>query len=99
MPKWRENLAKLGVASELAVDLSRRNGVPEMAEYYEKVPCISARPHVGVVPDGSVTDTCRMCADTCIKELASEVRFSLTSVVCFITSFVDLSLTIVTDHE
>jgi hypothetical protein len=76
---------KLGVALESMADLSHKNGVPEMAEYYEKVPCISARPHVGVVPDGSVTDTCRMCADTCIKELASEVRFSLTSVVCFIT--------------
>ncbi len=39
-------LAKLGVALELAVDLSCRNGVPEMAEYCEKVPHSSARPHV-----------------------------------------------------
>ncbi len=30
--------AKLGVASESAVDLSCGNGVPEMAEYCEKVP-------------------------------------------------------------
>jgi hypothetical protein len=64
MPKWRENLAKLGVASELAVDLSRRNGVPEMAEYYEKVLRSSARPHVDLVPGGNGTGTCLMRADT-----------------------------------
>jgi hypothetical protein len=46
-------LAKLGVASESAVDLSCRNGVPEMAEYCEKVPCNSARPYVDLVPGGN----------------------------------------------
>jgi hypothetical protein len=29
--------AELGVASELVADLSRENGVPEMAEYCKKV--------------------------------------------------------------
>jgi hypothetical protein len=41
--------AELGVASELAADLSRENGVPEMAEYCEKVPRNSTRPHKDVV--------------------------------------------------
>ncbi len=38
--------AKLGVASESVVDLSCGSGVPETAEYCEKVPCSSTRPHV-----------------------------------------------------
>jgi hypothetical protein len=38
--------AKLGVALELVADVSRRNEVPEMAEYCEKVPRSSARSHV-----------------------------------------------------
>jgi hypothetical protein len=42
-------LAELGVASESVVDLSHRNGVPEMVEYCEKVPRISARPQVDLV--------------------------------------------------
>jgi hypothetical protein len=57
-------LAKLGVASELAVDLSRGNGVPEMAEYCEKVPHASARPHVDLVPGGNGTGTRLTRADT-----------------------------------
>ncbi len=76
---------ELGVASKSTADLSHGNGVPEMAEYYKKVLCNSARPQVGVVPDGSVTGTCLARADTCIKEHASEVWFPFTSVVCFIT--------------
>jgi hypothetical protein len=44
--KAEEVLAKLGVASELVANLSRRNGVPETAEYCEKVLRGSARPHV-----------------------------------------------------
>jgi hypothetical protein len=56
--------AKLGVSSELAVDLSRRNGVPKTAEYCEKVPCSSARPHVDLVPGGNGTGTRLMPADT-----------------------------------
>jgi hypothetical protein len=43
-------LAKLRVASESAVDLSHKNGVPEMVDYCEKVLCNSARPHVDAVP-------------------------------------------------
>ncbi len=43
-------MAKLRVASELAADLSRENGVPETAEYCKKVPRNSTRPHVDVVP-------------------------------------------------
>jgi hypothetical protein len=56
--------AKLGVASELAVDLSCRTGVPEMAEYSEKVPRSSARPHVDLVLGGNGTDRCLTRADT-----------------------------------
>jgi hypothetical protein len=56
--------AKLGVALELAVDLSRRNVVPETAEYCEKVLRSSARPHVDLVPGGNGTGTCLTHADT-----------------------------------
>jgi hypothetical protein len=80
--------AKLGVALELAADFLRKNGVPEMAEYYEKVLCNSTRPHVDFVLGGSVTGTRLTHADTCIEEHASGVWFSLTSVVCF-TIFLD----------
>jgi hypothetical protein len=78
-------LAKLGVALELAADLSRENGVPEMAEYCKRVPCNSSRPHVDFVPGGSVTGMHLMRADTCIEEHASGAGFPLTSVVPFIT--------------
>jgi hypothetical protein len=76
---------KLRVASESTADLSHENGMPETAEYYEEIPCNSARPHIDVVPDGSVTGTYPTRADTSIEEHASGVRFPLTSVVCFIT--------------
>jgi hypothetical protein len=56
--------AKLGGASELAVDLSHGNGVPETAEYCKKVPRTSARPHVDLVLGGNGTGTCLMHADT-----------------------------------
>jgi hypothetical protein len=56
--------AKLGVALELVVDLSHRNRVPETAEYCEKVPCNSARPHVDLVPGGNGAGTRLTCADT-----------------------------------
>jgi hypothetical protein len=56
--------AKLGVALESAVDLSHRNGVPEMVEYCEKIPRSSARPHVDLVPGGNGTGTHLMHADT-----------------------------------
>jgi hypothetical protein len=45
-------LVKLGEALELMADLSHKNGVPEMAKYYKKVLCNSARPHVDIVPGG-----------------------------------------------
>jgi hypothetical protein len=57
-------LARLGVASESAADLSRGNGVPEMGEYCEKVPCSSARPHVDLVLGGNGTAMRLTCADT-----------------------------------
>jgi hypothetical protein len=79
---------ELGVTSELMADFSHIIGVPETAGNYEKVLCNSARPHVDFVPGGSVTGTSLMHADTCIKEHASGVQFSLTSVVCF-TTFLD----------
>ena len=78
-------LVKLGVASESTADLFYVNEVPETAEYYEKVLWNSARPHVDFLPGESVTCTCLTRADTCIKEHASVVWFSLSSVVCFIT--------------
>jgi hypothetical protein len=56
--------AKLGVASESGVDLSHRNGVPEMAEYCEKVLRSSARPHVDLVPGGNETGIQLRRADT-----------------------------------
>jgi hypothetical protein len=57
-------LAKLGVASELAIDLSCENGVSEMAEYCEKVPRTSARPHIDLVPGRNGTGMRLMRADT-----------------------------------
>jgi hypothetical protein len=56
--------AKLGVALELAVDLSRGNGVPETAEYCEKVPRTSARLHIDLVPGGNGTGMHLPHADT-----------------------------------
>jgi hypothetical protein len=50
-------LAGFGVDSELASDLSRGIGVSETAEYWEKVQCTSARPHVDLVPGGNGTGT------------------------------------------
>ncbi len=55
---------KLEVASELAVDLSCRNGVPETAEYCEKVLRSSARPHLNLVPSGNETGMHLTRADT-----------------------------------
>ncbi len=57
-------LAKLGVALESTVDLSHRNGVPEMAEYCEKVPRSSARPHIDLVPVRNWTGMRLTHADT-----------------------------------
>jgi hypothetical protein len=56
--------AELGVASELVIDLSCGNRVPEMAEYCKKVPRRSARPHVDLVPGGNGTGTRLTHADT-----------------------------------
>ncbi len=57
-------LAKLGVASELAADLTCGNGVPVTAEYCEKVLRSSARPHLNLVPGGNGTGTHLTRADT-----------------------------------
>jgi hypothetical protein len=56
--------AKLGVALESAIDLSRENGVSETAEYCEKVARTSSRPHVDLVPSGNGTGTRLTHADT-----------------------------------
>jgi hypothetical protein len=56
--------AKFGVALELAADLSRGNGVSETAEYCEKVPRTSVRPHVDLVPGRNGTGTRLTRADT-----------------------------------
>ncbi len=57
-------MARFGVDLELASDLSRRIGVSEMAECWEKVQCTSARPHVDLVPGGNETGTHLTRADT-----------------------------------
>jgi hypothetical protein len=57
-------LAELGAALESAIGLSCGNGVSETAEYCEKVPCTSARPHVDLVLDGNGTSTRLTRADT-----------------------------------
>jgi hypothetical protein len=56
--------AELGVALELAIDLSHGNGESEMAEYCEKVPRTSARPHVDLVPGGNGTGMRLMRTET-----------------------------------
>ncbi len=56
--------AKLGVASESAVDLYHKNRGPEMAEYCEKVPRSSVRPHVDLVLGRNGTGMRLMGADT-----------------------------------
>jgi hypothetical protein len=55
---------RFGVDSESASDLSRRIGVLEAAEYWEKVQHISARPHVDLVPGENGTGTRLTRADT-----------------------------------
>ena len=56
--------AKLGVASELVIDLSHENGVSETAEYCEKVPCTSTRLHIDLVLGRNGTGMCLMHSDT-----------------------------------
>jgi hypothetical protein len=56
--------AKVGVALESAIGLSRGTGVPETAEYCEKVPRTSARPHIDLVLGGNGTGMHLTCADT-----------------------------------
>ncbi len=57
-------LAKLRVASELTVDLSCGNGVPEMVEYCEKVLRASVRPNIDLVSGRNGTGTRLTRADT-----------------------------------
>ncbi len=54
---------RFGVDLESVSDLSRRIGVSETAEYWEKVQRTSARPHVDLVPDGNRTGMRLMRAD------------------------------------
>jgi hypothetical protein len=56
--------AKLRVASESVADLFHGNRVPEMAEYCEKVPHSSTRPHIDLVPGGNGTGMRLTYADT-----------------------------------
>jgi hypothetical protein len=79
-------LAKLGVASESAVDLSCGNGVSETAEYCEKYLRTATRPLVDLVPgrNGAGTHLTRVLTPDS-EEHASGVWFPLTYVVCFIT--------------
>jgi hypothetical protein len=55
---------KLVVALGSAIRLSHGNKVSEMAEYHEKVPRTSTRPHVDLVPGRNGTGTRLMRADT-----------------------------------
>jgi hypothetical protein len=55
---------RFGVDLESASDLSRRIGVSEMVEYWEKVQRTSARPHVALVPGRNGTGTRLTRADT-----------------------------------
>jgi hypothetical protein len=48
---------RFGVDLESESDLSRRIGVSETTEYWEKVQRTSARPHVDLVPVGNGTGT------------------------------------------
>ncbi len=54
---------RYGVDLESVSDLSCRIGVSETAEYWEKVQCTSARPHIDLVPGGNGTGTCLTRAD------------------------------------
>jgi hypothetical protein len=56
--------AGFGVDLESASDLSHGIGVSEMAECWEKVQRISARPHLDLLPGGNGTGTRLTCADT-----------------------------------
>jgi hypothetical protein len=73
MPEWRgyqicPSGGSIGrrfrVDSESASDLSRRIGVSETAEYWEKVQRTSARPHIDLVLGGNGTGTGLTRADT-----------------------------------
>ncbi len=55
---------RFGVDLELASDLSRRIGVSETAEYWEKVQRTSPRPHIDLVPGENGTGTRLTGADT-----------------------------------
>jgi hypothetical protein len=57
-------LARFGVDSESASDLSCGIGVSETAECWEKVQPTFARPHVDLVLGGNGTGTRMMRADT-----------------------------------
>ncbi len=54
---------RFGVGLKSASDLSRRIGVSETAEYWEKVQSTSARPHVDLVLGGNGTGTRLTSAD------------------------------------
>jgi hypothetical protein len=73
---------RFGVDLESASDLSRRIGVSKTAEYWEKVPCTSAGPHIDLVPGRNGTGTrltrCVLTRDS--KEHAQEFSFPLASV-------------------
>jgi hypothetical protein len=81
--------AKLRAASESVIGLSCVNGVSEMAEYCEKVPCTSAKPHVDIVLGGNGTGTRLMRADTWQRETC--LRSSVSTHFCgLLHHFLDL---------
>jgi hypothetical protein len=55
---------RFGVDLESASDLSHKIGVSEMAEYWEKAQCTSARPYIDLVPGGNGTCMHLTRADT-----------------------------------
>ena len=63
-PSGRSIGQRFGVDLESASDLSRRIGVSETAEYWEKVQCTSVRPHVDLVLGGYGTGMRLTRADT-----------------------------------
>jgi hypothetical protein len=90
--------AGFGVDLESASDFSCRIGVSETAEYWEKVQCTSAGPHVDLVLGKNGTGMCLTCADTQPGGTWLRSLVLLTSVAPPSLSF-DLRLTILIDHE
>ncbi len=90
--------AGFGVDLESVSDLSRGIKVSETAEYWEKVQCTSAGPHIDLVQGKNGTSMCLTRADTQPGGTWLRSLVSLTSVASPSLSF-DLRLTILSGHE